>query len=49
MTELKQKIIEKDEDTAIEDKNDGGLYPYDPAYENIEIGEDPFSIFEYLR
>ena len=49
MTELEQKIIEKDEDTAIEDKNDGGLYPYDPAYENIEIGEDPFSIFEYLR
>jgi len=49
MKEVEQKTIEKDEDTAIEDKNDGGLYPYDPAYENIEIGEDPFSIFEYLR
>jgi hypothetical protein len=43
------EIIETDEDTKVEDSNEGGLYPYDPAYENIEIGEDPFSIFEYLR
>lgn len=44
------KIIETDEDTKDEDRlMDGGLYPYDPAYENIEIGEDPFSIYEYLR
>lgn len=43
------EIIETDVDTQIEDQNDGGLYPYDPAYENIEIGEDPFSVFEYLR
>lgn len=44
------EVIEKDEDTAIEDKkDDGGLYPYDPAYSSIEIGEEPFSIFEYLR
>ena len=42
-------IIETDLQTSIEDQNDGGLYPYDPAYENIEIGEDPFSVFEYLR
>lgn len=43
------EIIETDIQTSVEDQNDGGLYPYDPAYENIEIGEDPFSIFEYLR
>lgn len=51
MTEEENKIIILDDDTYNEDQNDneGGLYPYDPAYENIEIGEDPFSIFEYLR
>ena len=42
--------IEKDSETEKEDEvNDGSLYPYDPAYTDIEIGEDPFSIFEYLR
>jgi hypothetical protein len=49
MAELDEGIIITDQDTIEEDKTDGGLYPYDPAYENIEIGEDPFSIFEYLR
>lgn len=45
-----KEIIETDLDTATEDKSDtGGLYPYDPNYEDIEIGENPFSIFEYLR
>ncbi len=45
-----EKTIEKDEDTALEDKkDDGSLYPYDPAYESIEIGEEPFSVYEYLR
>ena len=44
------KEIEKDADTEKEDDVDNGsLYPYDPAYTDIEIGEDPFSIFEYLR
>jgi hypothetical protein len=46
---LEDKIIETDLDTSLEDQNDGGIYPYDPAYENIEIGEFPFSVFEYLR
>lgn len=49
MDEIDNDIIVNDEDTAAEDLNDGGIYPYDPAYENIEIGEDPFSVFEYLR
>lgn len=49
MTKEEEKIIETDQDTLNEDKSDGGLYPYDPAYTDIEIGEAPFSIFEYLR
>jgi len=49
MSGLEEDFIENDQDTAQEDQNDGGLYPYDPAYESIEIGEDPFSVYEYLR
>ncbi len=42
--------IVTDLDTSKEDKlSDGGLYPYDPAYTDIEIGDTPFTIFEYLR
>jgi hypothetical protein len=49
MTE-EEKKIELDEDTRIEDgKNDGGIYPYDPAFSDIEISDTPFSVFEYLR
>jgi hypothetical protein len=46
-----KEIIENDEDTQVEDQNDGGgsIYPFDPIKENIEIVENPFSIFEYLR
>ena len=47
--EKENGIIVTDEDTIEEDSNDGGIYPYDPAYTDIEIGEAPFSIFEYLR
>ena len=43
------KIIELDADTAFEDSSDGGIYPYDPAYSDIEISDTPFSVFEYLR
>jgi hypothetical protein len=50
MAEPLKDIIEFDSDTELEDgKGDGGLYPYDPAYTEIEIGEAPFSIYEYLR
>lgn len=51
MAEIEQKeVIENDQDTLLEDKKEeGSLYPYDPAYTSIEIGEEPFSIFEYLR
>lgn len=43
------EIIEKDED--IPDENpfkDGGLYPYNPAFEDIDIKEDHMSIFQYM-
>lgn len=36
-------------DPVDDDQSSGGLYPYDPEYENLEITESPFSIFEYLR
>lgn len=50
MTTEQGKVIETDIDTLNEDKSNlGGLYPYDPAYKDIEIAESPFSIFEYLR
>jgi hypothetical protein len=44
-------IIELDNDSNIEDvyESSGSIYPYNPAYENIEISEEPFSVFEYLR
>lgn len=41
--------IEFDSETAKEDKSDGGIYPYDPAFESIEMTDNPFSVFEYLR
>jgi hypothetical protein len=47
---VQKDIIETDLDTAIEDKNDNGsIYPYDPTYKDIEMGDTPFSVFEYLR
>lgn len=49
MDEQEERFIETDQDTINEDTNDGGIYPYDPAYTDIEIGDTPFSVFEYLR
>jgi len=43
------KIIILDEDTLIEEGNSSSIYPYDPANESIEMGQDPFTIYEYLR
>jgi hypothetical protein len=43
-------VIEKDEDTAEEDRSDnGGLYPYDPTQADIDIREDPQTVFELMR
>jgi len=44
------EVIEKDEDTAEEDRSDdGGLYPYDPTKADIDIREDPQTVFELMR
>ncbi|BDI20263.1 hypothetical protein ANSO36C_60650 [Nostoc cf. commune SO-36] len=43
-------VIEKDEDTVEEDRSDnGGLYPYDPTTADIDIREDPQTVFELMR
>lgn len=51
MSELEEeKIIELDSDTALEDESENGsIYPYEPTYKDIEMGEMPSSVFEYLR
>ncbi|WP_413175639.1 DUF262 domain-containing protein [Anabaena azotica] len=43
-------VIEKDEDTAEEERDDnGGLYPYDPTKADIDIREEPQTVFELMR
>ncbi len=43
-------IIETDADTLIEDENkNGGLYPYDPTEEDIDIRQEPQTVFELMR
>jgi hypothetical protein len=49
-SELQDDVIKTDEDTAEEDSGDsGGLYPYDPTEADIDIREDPQTVFELLR
>lgn len=43
-----EDIIITDEDTP-EDEDSGGLYPYDPTKEDIDIREDPQTVFELIR
>jgi hypothetical protein len=45
------EAIEVDSDQRLkgEYEDTGSIYPYNPEYENIEIGENPFSVFEYVR
>jgi hypothetical protein len=44
------KVIELDEDTSEQDKiTERGLYPYDPALNDIDLKEDPMSVFQYIR
>jgi hypothetical protein len=43
-------IIETDADTLIEDENKGrGLYPYDPTEEDIDIRQEPHTVFDLMR
>lgn len=44
----KNDVIRLDEDTP-EDQDEGGLYPYDPTKEDIDIREDPHTVFELIR
>jgi hypothetical protein len=46
--QLNEDIIVMDEDTP-EDEDGGGLYPYDPTKEDIDIREDPQTVFELIR
>lgn len=46
-SELQDDVIKTDDDTAEEDS--GGLYPYDPTEADIDIREEPQTIFELLR
>jgi uncharacterized protein with ParB-like and HNH nuclease domain len=49
-SELQDDVIKTDEDTAEEDSGDsGGLYPYDPTQADIDIREEPQTIFDLLR
>lgn len=41
-------IIRLDKDTP-EDQDEGTLYPYDPTKEDIDIREDPQTVFELIR
>lgn len=45
-----EKIIEIDKDTEVEDEIEGGgMAIYDLFTSDIEIGEVPFTVYEYLR
>jgi hypothetical protein len=45
-----EKPIETDADTAEEDEISAeGVYPYDPTFADIDIKEDQFSVFEFMR
>lgn len=46
--QLNNDIIETDDDVE-DDYNTGGLYPYDPTEEDIDIREDPHTVFELMR
>jgi hypothetical protein len=45
----KSDVIETDEDTLLEDQGEEGLYPYDPTEADIDIREDPQTVFELMR
>jgi len=42
-------VIETDDDTLEEDQGEEGLYPYDPTEADIDIREDPQTVFELMR
>jgi len=49
MSDIKNnEIIEVDADTA-DEEGSGGLYPYDPTKEDIDIRQEPHTVFELMR
>jgi hypothetical protein len=49
-TSEQDKVIETDEDTTEQDRvTERGLYPYNPAINDIDLKEDPMSVFQYIR
>jgi uncharacterized protein with ParB-like and HNH nuclease domain len=49
MSEMKNnEIIEVDADTA-DEEGSGGLYPYEPKKEDIDIRQEPHTVFELIR
>lgn len=51
MAEGKQAkmVLETDEDNPEDYGEEGGLYPYDPTKEDIDIREEPMTVFELIR
>ncbi|MEH1795590.1 DUF262 domain-containing protein [Nostoc sp.] len=47
--QVDKDVIVTDEDTIEEDSGSGGLYPYDPTEADIDIREDPQTVFELMR
>ena len=48
-SELQDDVIKTDEDIAEEDSGDSsGLYPYAPTQADLDIREEPQTIFELL-
>ena len=44
-----KEIIETDLDTALQDaEEEGGLYPYDPTKEDIDVREEPQTVYELV-
>ena len=47
--EKSDHVIETEDDTLEEDQGEEGLYPYDPTEADIDIREDPQTVFELMR
>lgn len=44
-----KEIIETDADTVLQDvEEEGGLYPYDPTKEDIDVREEPQTVYELV-
>jgi len=46
--ETELQIIITDEDT-IDEESSGGFYPYDPTEEDVDIRQEPYTVFDLMR